>query len=87
MHTYCMLVQQPTVFHMEMLRHVQSPYTMRTLTLTFGWFGDTSLSTCVLKSAILADQILTFYKVGMILLVAARPLAPQHKTQNTQQST
>jgi len=34
--------------------------------LIFGWFGDAFLSTSVQKLAILADPILTFYKVGII---------------------
>jgi hypothetical protein len=40
--------------------------------LTFGSFGEAFLSTCVQKSAILAN-----------LLVAKRPLAPQHKKHKT----
>ena len=45
----------------------------------------TFLSRSAQRSAILADPILTFYKVGRVLSVAKRPLAPQHK--NTQHTT
>ncbi len=55
------------------------------IALTFGWFGDVFLSMSVQNSAILADRILTFNKVGRVLLVlvAKRPLTPHHKTHNT----
>jgi hypothetical protein len=51
--------------------------------LTLRWFGDVFLSMRMQNSAILADPILTFYKVGRVLLVAKRPLTPHHKTHNT----
>ena len=54
------------------------------IALTFGWFGDVFLSVSVQNLAILANSILTFYKVGVVLSVAKRPLAPQHKTHNNQ---
>ena len=53
--------------------------------LTFGWFGDAFLSTSVQKSAILADPVLTFYKVGIVELKSCSQ--PQHKTQNTKHKT
>jgi len=33
------------------------------IALTYGWFGDVFLSKSVQNSAILADPILTFYKI------------------------
>ena len=55
------------------------------IALTFGWFGDAFLSTIVQKSAILADPVLTFYKVGIVELKLCSQ--PQHKTQNTTHTT
>jgi hypothetical protein len=36
------------------------------IALTFGWFGDAFLSTSVQKSAIFADLMATFYKIGIV---------------------
>jgi len=54
------------------------------IALTFEWFGDVFLSMSMQNLAISADPILTFYKVGRVLSVAKRPLAPQHTTHNNQ---
>ena len=49
--------------------------------LTFGWFGGAFVSMSVQKLAILADPILTFYKVCIVGL--ANKVTPNHNTQYT----
>ncbi len=89
MHTVCTLLQWPAkLFHAEMLAMPKSSHHEDFgIVFIHGWFCDVFLSTSVQKLAIFADPILTFYKVGRLWLVAKRSLAPQHKTQNTQQLT
>ena len=86
MHTFSMLLQRSTLYHSTMFRHRQSPYIMKHNDIgnvsTFGWFGGAFLSTSVQKIAILADPILTSYKVSLVAKSRANTT-----TQNTKYTT
>ena len=60
MHTFCCFYSNPN-FSIQKFYHEDFG-----IALIFGWFGDVFLSMSVQNSAILADPILTFYKVGIV---------------------
>ena len=78
MQTFCALKTKPKLPFFQVSRQRQSPQIMRIMinydiVLTFGWFGGAFLMTSTQKLAILADQILTFYKEGIIGLAKRGP--------------
>ena len=74
MHTFCTLKTQPNLPFCPNVKETpkSSLHEDFDVSLTFGWFGYAFFVMSAQKSAILADPIATFYKLGIIGRVAKR---------------
>jgi hypothetical protein len=83
MHAFCALVTTPKLPFCQNVKDASKSSHHEDLeaALTFGWFGDAFFVMNAQKSAILANSISTFYKVGIVGL--DKKVARNHNTQHT----